>query len=61
MSSKMGEYKDRLEKIFEKMMYEDEFDWEPYEIQYEKEGIDEKDLKYNYEEMQNQGKIIRIK
>jgi hypothetical protein len=66
MGKKMDGYKKRLEGIFDKMMYMDDFDYSPYEIKVD-EGtkidpsaglIDAKDLVYNLKEMEDLGNLF---
>jgi len=56
----MTEYKERLKAIHEKMMYEDEFDFTPYEIKYDPEDSKKKEIVYDEKEVQELGKILRV-
>jgi hypothetical protein len=64
MQKKMEGYKKRLETIFDKMMYMDDFDYSPYEIKIDETPkidpeaagmLDPKDLVYNLREMEDLG------
>ena len=54
----MEEYKERLRTIHEKMMYEDEFDFAPYEIKYDPEDSKRKQITYDEKELQELGTFI---